>query len=78
MCGQGVNRPGLQASPIACFHTAGGNPAVDKHLIQGGGGSGNTARHASCKENLDELWPFGPLACVRLYLNFVLIQNTVN
>ena len=33
------------------------------------GGSGNTAKHASCKGNLDELWPFRPLACVRHCLN---------
>ena len=38
MCGRAVNRTGLQASPIACFRTAGGNPAVEKHLIQGRGG----------------------------------------
>ena len=59
MCSRALNRSGVQASPVACFHTAGGNPAVDKHLIEapgggrGGGGSGNTARHASCKGNLD-------------------------
>ena len=31
-------------------------------------GSSNTPRHASCYRNWYKLRPFGPLACVRLYL----------
>lgn len=37
MCSRALNRSGVQASPVACFHTAGGNPAVDKHLIEAPG-----------------------------------------
>ena len=46
--------------------TAGGNPEMDKHPVQGG--VAILHRLASCYGNRYKLWPCGPLARVHLYL----------
>ena len=54
--------PSLSQSPPRCIsgywrHTAGDNPAIDNHPIQGGVAILSVA---SCYRNQDKLWPFGP------------------
>jgi len=54
--------PSLSQSPPRCIsgywrHTAGANPVIDNHPIQGGVAILSVA---SCYRNQDKLWPFGP------------------
>ena len=47
----------------------GGNPAMDKHPIQGQVAILLGLLHAM--ETRNKLWPCGPLACVHLHLTFI-------
>ena len=49
--------------------TAGGNPAMDQHPIQGGV---EILLVASCYGNRDKLWPDGPLG---LYADFTFLKD---
>ena len=54
--------------------TAGGNPAMDKHPIQGGVA---ILLVASCYGNRDKLRPDGPLGLYTDYLFFTLLYHFV-
>ena len=56
--------------------TAGGNPAMDQHPIQGGGGV-KILIVTSCYRNQDKLGPYGPLG-LNADLTFIVLQNYNN
>ena len=55
--------------------TAGGNPAMDQHPVQGGVA---ILLVASCYGNRDELWPDGPLGSYTDFVFFPMIFKGVS